>query len=159
MRRVFSKEIFHYSLDRAFRLVITACAGTPRKDQDGTWITTDMIEAYIRLHELGIAHSIEVWDDGGLAGGLYGLSLGGMFFGESMFSRVTNASKAAFITLAKILQREGFDCLDCQLPTPHLESLGADREDYLELLQWSLRRADMRGSWSDMVDQDRKSTI
>lgn len=162
MRRVFSRGTFRFSLDRAFRQVITACAATPRKDQDGTWITADMIEAYIRLHDLGIAHSIEVWDDGGLAGGLYGLSLGGMFFGESMFSRVTNASKAAFITLAKILAREGFDCLDCQLPTPHLESLGAEalsRTDYLELLGRSLNCSDRRGSWTDMVDQDRNSTI
>ncbi len=154
MRRVLRKRLFHYSMDMDFRGVIEACARIPRPGQDGTWITPDMQEAYIALHQRGLAHSIEVWSGDGLAGGLYGISLGGMFFGESMFSRISNASKAAFIVLARILEAEDFDCLDCQLPTDHLARLGAQtvtREHYLRILKESLKRENRTGSWTSMA--------
>jgi len=152
MKRFLRKNPFDYSIDRDFEGVIYECARIPRDGQDGTWITGEMIEAYTRLHNLGFAHSLEVWFEGVLAGGIYGISLGGMFFGESMFSRVPNASKAAFIALAGFLEGEGFDCLDCQLPTPHLLSLGAEstaREEYLKIIKGSLQKPDRIGSWAD----------
>lgn len=154
MHRVLNSRRFTFTMDRDFSGVIRGCAEAPRPGQDGTWITADMIDAYILLHERGYAHSIEVWQEGRLAGGLYGISLGGMFFGESMFSRVTNASKAAFITLAGVLEAEGFDCLDCQMPTPHLESLGAQplsRADYLHLLRRSLEGDTKTGPWISLL--------
>ena len=104
MRQVLNRNEFTVTADTAFERVIRACSESPRKRQDGTWITSDMIEAYIRLHEQGYAHSIEAWKDGELAGGLYGVSLGRAFCGESMFARVPNASKAAFISLAEAVR-------------------------------------------------------
>lgn len=109
-----------------------------------------MIEAYVTLHKLGYAHSIEAWKDGVLAGGLYGVSLGGMFFGESMFTRESNASKSAFIVLAANLQRLGFDLIDSQVHTDHMESLGAvemNRDFFLRLLHKSVKRETITGNW------------
>ncbi|MBN2050974.1 MAG: leucyl/phenylalanyl-tRNA--protein transferase [Spirochaetales bacterium] len=154
MSRVLRHRVFRFTLDQYFSGVIRSCASVPRPGQRGTWITGDMIEAYTKLYELGYAHSIEVWQDTTLVGGLYGLSLGGMFFGESMFSRATNASKAAFIVLARLLEAEGFDCLDCQLPTSHLASLGAEvipRKEYLAFLKGSLNRKNITGSWDFLL--------
>jgi leucyl/phenylalanyl-tRNA--protein transferase len=115
---------FSLSMDRAFDEVIRACA-EPRPDQSGTWITTEMISAYTGLHEAGHAHSVECWYRGELAGGLYGISIGRIFFGESMFSRMADASKVALISLARQLVRWNFPLIDCQVRTAHLESLGA----------------------------------
>jgi len=124
LRRTYNQGKFSLSADRAFAEVIEACAG-PRRDQDGTWITTDMQAAYIRLHKLGIAHSVEVWADDELAGGIYGLALGRVFCGESMFSQHEDASKIALVALCKQLQKWDFILLDCQISNPHLINMGA----------------------------------
>lgn len=112
-------------LDTAFHEVTEACARTPRRGQHGTWISPAMRRAYLRLHELGWAHSVETWVSGRLAGGLYGVAIGRVFFGESMFSHQTDASKIAFAYLCRYLSQEGFALLDCQMTTAHLASLGA----------------------------------
>lgn len=124
LRKKLRQGIFSVTFDRAFRDVIEGCAG-PRSYTDGTWITTPMQNAYVKLHELGVAHSVEVWQDERLVGGLYGLAIGRLFFGESMFSRTTDASKAGFVTLVERLRDWGFKMIDCQMPTQHLASFGA----------------------------------
>ena len=141
---------FSLSLDWAFPEVIKACAASPRKGQDGTWIVPEMVEAYIELHRRGIAHSVEVWEDGLLSGGLYGLSLGRAFFGESMFSRSSGASKHGFLSLAALLFAEGFELIDSQVYTEYLSSMGGvliPRHEYLRRLRLALGKADLRGNW------------
>lgn len=128
MRKLLRRAPFTVTTDTAFEQVIAACA-EPRDGQDGTWITEEMQEAYILLHQLGFAHSVEVWDDEHLIGGLYGVALGRVFFGESMFSRASNASKYGFITLIQALQKLDFGLIDCQVHTDHLSSLGAKEVD------------------------------
>lgn len=129
LRKTISK--FHRSphcelrIDSAFRQVITHCAHTPRAGQDGSWIVQEMLEAYVRLHDLGMAHSVETWIDGHLVGGLYGVCLGRMFFGESMFSHCSNASKIAFAALVSFCEANQVPLIDCQMYTGHLASLGA----------------------------------
>jgi len=138
MKQVLKRGQFEFRLDSAFEAVMRGCATAPRSDDAGTWISEEMVEAYVRLHELGYAHSAESWQDGVLVGGLYGVRLGNVFFGESMFSNVSNASKAAFIQLVRMLENEGVQLIDCQLPTAHLASLGAGpmpREQFLQSLQ------------------------
>jgi len=125
MQQVLKKQTFQFSTNKAFEKVIQACSRVPRNGQDGTWITSNMQEAYIHLHQLGFAHSAEAWLNGELAGGLYGIRLGKVFFGESMFSLCSNASKFAFIRYIQQLQKEDVQLIDCQLHTQHLESLGA----------------------------------
>lgn len=135
--RVLRKGSYEVRFDTNFAGVIEACAQTPRPGQDGTWITDAMRDAYIRLHELGWAHSVETYQEGNLTGGLYGLAIGDMFYGESMFSRRTDASKIAFAHLVRHLSREKFGMVDCQMRTEHLASLGAreiPRRDFLEHL-------------------------
>jgi leucyl/phenylalanyl-tRNA--protein transferase len=152
MRQVFRKEAFSCTLDHDFGTVIRNCKKTPRKEQDGTWITSDMVKAYEALHKLGYAHSVEVWQDGKIVGGLYGISLGGTFFGESMFSLVSNASKVAFISLLDHLDALSFDIIDCQVPNPHLKSLGArtiPREQFTKVLHRSVKKDTLRGDWSN----------
>lgn len=130
------------SFDEDFAAVIRACAA-PRSYADGTWITSDMQNAYLQLHELGHAHSVEVWDGEQLVGGLYGLAIGQLFFGESMFSRRDNASKVGFVTLVRKLQAWGFVLIDCQMPTAHLHGFGARaiaRADFAEYLSLYLDR-------------------
>jgi leucyl/phenylalanyl-tRNA--protein transferase len=137
MRKILRKKTFEISFDRAFDAVISACASVKRPGETGTWITSDMIAAYTALYRLGKAHSAEAWLDGRLAGGCYGIRLGAVFFGESMFSYEANASKAAFLTLAESLFGEGAALIDCQLYTEHLASLGGveiSREDFLKLV-------------------------
>ncbi|MGB0712403.1 MAG: leucyl/phenylalanyl-tRNA--protein transferase [Gammaproteobacteria bacterium] len=124
LRRTPENGGFEYSLDRAFEQVVEACSA-PRPGQHGTWITDTMKDAYLRLHREGAAHSVETWHDGALAGGLYGVAIGKVFFGESMFVRQRDASKAAFALLVSQLRRWGFPLIDCQVHTTHLESLGA----------------------------------
>lgn len=130
------RQTFQVTFDQAFANVIQACA-QPRPDQPGTWITPAMQQAYIELNRLGYAHSIEAWHEGELVGGLYGIALGRAFFGESMFSRRTDASKVAFVHLAQQLSDWGFELIDCQVASEHLQSLGAhciDRTDFLQRL-------------------------
>ena len=124
LAKLMRQQRYQVSFDRDFEAVIQACAA-PRRDADGTWITDDMQIAYTELHARGHAHSVEVWDNDELVGGLYGLAMGQLFFGESMFSRTDNASKFGFATLVKHLQAWGFVLIDCQMATRHLESLGA----------------------------------
>ncbi len=124
LAKVLRQQNFHVTSDQAFETVMHLCA-EPRPGQDGTWISDEMIAAYCQLHAAGHAHSVEVWRDGELAGGLYGVAIGPVFFGESMFSRVSNASKVAFTHLISALGRAGFHMIDCQVYTQHLASLGA----------------------------------
>lgn len=138
LRRTLRAGRYEVRLDNAFPSVIRACAETPRDGQPGTWITREMQQAYRRLHELGYAHSVETWMNGKLAGGLYGLAIGGMFYGESMFAHVTDASKIAAAHLARFLEAHGFGMIDCQMNTPHLASLGAreiPRHDFIARLR------------------------
>lgn len=144
---------FRVTLDRAFRDVVRACAA-PRPGSSGTWITPRMQRAYGRLHRSGYAHSIEVWRGDALVGGLYGVSLGSMFFGESMFFRETDASKVALVCLVRRIESWGFSLLDCQVMNPHLASLGAraiPRREFLDLLAASNRHPTRKGPW-DMED-------
>jgi leucyl/phenylalanyl-tRNA---protein transferase len=124
LRKTIRTGRFRVTADRAFSAVMSGCA-EPREDQDGTWITTEMRAAYARLAAMGYAHSVEAWRGDQLAGGLYGVAIGRVFFGESMFARVSDASKVAFVTLVRQLQQWGFRLIDCQMPTAHLASLGA----------------------------------
>jgi leucyl/phenylalanyl-tRNA--protein transferase len=138
------------TLDTAFARVIRGCASVPRADAQGTWITPAMLEAYQQLFELGFAHSAEAWQAGRLVGGVYGVSLGGAFFGESMFTLQPDASKVALVTLVRQLAAWGFDFLDCQVHTPHLQRLGArawPRAVFLRALEATLRRETRRGRW------------
>lgn len=138
MRNVINQKKFKVTFNTAFREVILNCKKIVRKDQPGTWITDDMVEAYCNLHKLGIAKSVEVWENEELVGGLYGIDLGHVFCGESMFSKVSNASKMAFIALAKQLEMANYRLLDCQVYNDHLASLGCveiDREDFLMVLK------------------------
>lgn len=131
MKKFMRKGRYQVTTDKDFAAVIRACAD-PRDEQAGTWITNEIVEAYNNLHQLGFAHSIEVWDEDILVGGLYGIAMGKVFFGESMFSRAANASKLGFIALAKHLGTQGFELIDCQVHTDHLESLGAYEIDRAE---------------------------
>lgn len=151
MRSIFNRQKFRYSLDTVFSEVMRGCAGTPRDGQEGTWISDVFIENYTLLHEQGVAHSVEVWQDEVLVGGLYGLALGKIFYGESMFTRVPNASKAGFITLVQALERAGFWLVDCQQETAHLESLGArgiSRELFMEYLAKNVYEKTLVGKWT-----------
>ena len=138
LQKVIRKGVYRTTLDQAFEQVIEHCAQTPRKDQDGTWITDDMAQAYIRLHQLGFAHSAECWLEDKLVGGLYGIALGRVFFGESMFSHRSNASKVAFVHLLDELKKADYALIDCQVTTEHLLSLGAEeipRNQFLNLVK------------------------
>jgi len=137
MRNVFNRSSFKVTFNQDFKAVISNCSSIKREGQQGTWISQEMIEAYCKLNELGIAKSVEVWQNDQLVGGLYGIDLGTVFCGESMFSKVNNASKTAFITLANHLKKENYKLLDCQVYNEHLESLGCreiDRYVFMEIL-------------------------
>lgn len=138
MRSIINQKKFNVTFNTAFKEVITNCKKANRKDQQGTWITDEMVAAYCKLNELGIAKSVEVWQNNELVGGLYGIDLGHVFCGESMFSKVSNASKVAFIHLAKQLEHANYRLLDCQVYNDHLASLGCveiDREDFLSIIK------------------------
>ena len=138
MRQIMSGTRFTLTRNKCFRDVLEACAEIERIGQEGTWITSSMKEAYLRLHELGFARSYEVWENKKLVGGLYGIDLGHVFCGESMFSKANNASKYAFINLARDLEDRNYKFIDCQVYTKHLASLGAEeisRKEFLELLK------------------------
>jgi leucyl/phenylalanyl-tRNA--protein transferase len=138
MKQVLNRNIFEFAINQHFEEVIINCKTTTRPGQDGTWINDDVVEAFTELHRLGFAHSFESIQDGKVVGGLYGIRLGNIFFGESMFSHVSNASKAAFIQAVHHLQKDGVVLIDCQIHSEHLESLGAQfipRSVFLQILQ------------------------
>jgi leucyl/phenylalanyl-tRNA--protein transferase len=151
LSKVIKKGAYTITLDRSFDRVITECARVRLENQEGTWIVDEMVQAYCNLHESGFAHSVEAWAGDRLAGGLYGVSLGRCFFGESMFTRLTNASKVAFVTLVKHLLPLDFALIDCQITTGHLTRFGAreiSRARYLEEIDEALRAPTLRGKWS-----------
>ncbi|MFQ3619479.1 MAG: leucyl/phenylalanyl-tRNA--protein transferase [Spirochaetales bacterium] len=153
LERLLRKGLYQVTFDTQFLEVITACSRTPRPNQEGTWITEDMIEAYTELHRLGYAHSVEVFLEGSLVGGLYGVSLGRVFFGESMFSWSPNASKVGFVTLVRCLIQKNFQLIDSQVYTSHLERFGArniSRLKFLTLLKEALKFPPLKGSWSSL---------
>ena len=150
LRKLIRRRPFRLTLDRDFGRVIRACSGARGPDHQGTWIVPEMITAYERLHAAGLAHSVEAWQGGTLAGGLYGVSLGRAFFGESMFTRISNASKVALVQLVTMLGRAGFEMIDCQVTTAHLVRFGArevPRSRFLKELQHALRRPTLQGVW------------
>jgi leucyl/phenylalanyl-tRNA--protein transferase len=149
LRKALRSERYEIRTDTSFEGVMRACAA-PREGHAGSWIGEDMIAAYVRLHHLGLAHSVEAWQDGGLAGGLYGIGLGRMFYGESMFSRRSDASKAALAHLVAQLRRWGFGMIDCQMNTPHLASLGAreiPRAEFIRRMRELVQHPDIAGRW------------
>lgn len=152
MRPYLNSDKYLFTLDKDFEEVMKSCANAPGRGQSRTWISDEMIRVYSALHRMGIAHSAEIWEDGKLVGGLYGVSLGRAFFGESMFSNQKNMSKLAFIRLCKYLEERSFDFVDCQVPTSHLESLGAkniSRTRYLSILEKALLAPTEVGKWTN----------
>ena len=150
LRKTIRRRPYRLTLDGAFEAVIAGCAAVRRPEGPGTWITPEMSAAYTELHRLGFAHSAEAWAGEELAGGLYGVSLGGAFFGESMFARRPDASKIAFVALVEQLARRGITLVDCQVHTEHLERFGAEewpRERYLAALAEAIRKPTWRGRW------------
>lgn len=150
-KRLERERELHVVMDERFEDVVAACARAPRPGQRGTWITKEMREAYAELHHLGLAHSVEALRDGELVAGLYGVSLGAVFFGESMFARESDGSKIALVALVRQLERWGIDLIDCQVETSHLARFGAvsvSRRRYLEMLRPRLEKPTRRGRWS-----------
>jgi leucyl/phenylalanyl-tRNA---protein transferase len=142
LRQTVRKGIYRVTTDIAFEEVIRNCAAISRKGEDGTWITDEMMAAYINLHQSGFAHSVEAWDGDELAGGLYGVILGRAFFGESMFAKKSDASKAAFAVYATRLAEEGFELIDCQVTTSHMKRFGAkeiSRAEFMKRLKKALK--------------------
>ena len=152
LRHTLKTGRFECRIDTNVRAVMEHCASTPREGQEGTWILDEMIEAYCTLHKMGIAHSFETYLDGELVGGLYGVSIGKIFCGESMFHRVSDASKVAFYHLHQFLQVRGFKLIDCQQETNHLQSLGAyaiPRSEYLDILAELVKEPTLVGNWGN----------
>ena len=151
LKRSLRPGLFSVTLDRCFPDVMRHCAGPrPQYPDGGTWITVEMLEAYKRLYELGYAHSVETWQEGALVGGLYGVALGGAFFAESMFTRTSDASKVALVSLVRQLQAWGFRLMDCQQSSPHVIALGAEeipRHNFLDHLGAALTLPERRGRW------------
>lgn len=143
---------FECRIDTCFESVMRCCAETPREGQYGTWITDEMLDAYVQLHQMGLAHSFETFQEGELVGGLYGVSLGQLFCGESMFHHISDASKVAFYHLHQFLLEHGFKLIDCQQETRHLVSLGAytiDRKDYIDEIKGLVQEPTLKGNWGD----------
>ncbi len=156
MHRLLRKNPFRITFDTVFEQVIKKCRSIKRKNQKGTWIQPEMVEAYTKLHEAGYAHSAEVWLENELVGGLYGVAYGKIFFGESMFSLVTDASKFALIMLAELLMKKGFILIDCQENTPHIRSMGADlisAADFHTVLKKNRLNAPAPGKWTNTEAQ------
>lgn len=152
LRKTLKAGTYEVRYDTAFEDVITACGQAPRPGQDGTWITSAMRDAYVELHRLGFAHSVESWADGELKGGFYGVSLGAAFFGESMFARAPDASKVAFVTGVERFKGWGFHFIDCQVETEHLARFGAEhwpRRRFLDALATALGEPTRRGAWTE----------
>lgn len=154
LKQSIKKKEFEISIDKAFEEVIENCSSTPRKGEEGTWITPEMKQAYIKLHKEGLAHSVEAWQNNELVGGFYGVALGKMFFGESMFHKVTNASKVALFHFVEKLKEWDFKIIDAQMYTNHLESLGGEliaRGEYIKILNEGVAIPDMVGSWENRI--------
>lgn len=154
LNKKIKKKSFHLTVDHAFEETILSCSKPRRKEYPGTWLVEEMIAAYVHLHKLGYAHSIETWKEDRLVGGLYGICLGGMFFGESMFSFENDASKIALTALALYLKQNRFDLIDCQVTTSHLLSMGAteiSRNSYLDIIQKSVKRTDIKNMWDPNI--------
>jgi len=157
LRKAIKRRPFELTTDKAFGDVLRGCAHVPRPGQTGTWLIPEMIDAYMKLHELGFAHSFEAWKDGELVGGLYGVSLGAAFFGESMFAKAPDASKVAFVASVRQLDAWHIGLIDCQVHTEHLERFGAyeiPRLDYLQMLARALDEPTKRGKWTMDLDLD-----
>ena len=151
-RRVLRNRGFEVKFDHAFEQVITHCGDVPRAGQEGTWLTKEMKEAYLELHGLGYAHSVEIYYEDKLVGGLYGIAMGGGFFGESMFSLMSNASRVSLCALSSLCVEKSYDFIDCQVETPHMINWGAktiERNDFLDLLEKTLEKDTDFGSWRD----------
>jgi leucyl/phenylalanyl-tRNA--protein transferase len=150
LAKTLRNKAYEVRLDTAFSAVLANCASVPRHGQSGTWITAEMKRAYLRLHELGYAHSVETWMGDELAGGLYGIAIGRVFYGESMFARVTDASKIALAHLCRFVEQRGFAVIDCQMQTEHLASLGArpiPRSDFVASLEAWIQAGYPPGRW------------
>jgi leucyl/phenylalanyl-tRNA--protein transferase len=161
LKKAIRRRPYELRVDTAFTGVLAGCASVPRPGQNGTWLIPEMVAAYTKLHELGFAHSFEAWRDGELVGGLYGVSLGAAFFGESMFSRADDASKIAFTASVRQLAAWKIDLIDCQVHTEHLDRFGAyevPRARYLEMLHVALDEPTRRGKWSFDLDLDAFAT-
>lgn len=157
LRKAIRKKPYQLRIDTAFAEVLAGCASSPRPGQDGTWLIPDMVVAYQRLHELGFAHSFEAWDGERLVGGLYGVSLGACFYGESMFARAPDASKIAFAASVAQLDAWAITLIDCQVHTDHLERFGAveiARSEFLVRLKTALDAPTRRGPWRFEIDLD-----
>lgn len=153
LRKSLKKRIKHFEVryDTAFSQVMQECGSILRDGQEGSWIIPELIEAYTVLYDMGYAHSIEAWQDGRLVGGLYGVVIGKVFFGESMFAKVKDASKVAFASLIERLKKDGFEIIDCQIPSPHLISLGAreiSRKEFIKYLQKKIYEDSVPGHWN-----------
>lgn len=162
LRHTLRSGRFEVRIDTAFEKVMRACAQAPREGQDGTWITDEMVEAYVELHRMGLAHSFEVYHEGELVGGLYGVALGKLFCGESMFHSMTDASKVAFYHLHEFLVEHNFKLIDCQQETKHLISLGAyiiSRDEYLHEIQQLVNEPTLKGNWGDGTAKELQITI
>jgi len=154
MRQLINKNAFRVTMDTNFTSVIESCAEQKRTNQAGTWITSDLQKSFITLHEMGYAHSVEVWEGKNMVGGLYGLSLGKVFYGESMFAKKSNASKYGFISLVSTLKEKAFSLIDCQQDTPHLRSFGAElisREKFLEAMKSNTLEEGFVGKWTEWM--------
>ncbi|MBV1776799.1 leucyl/phenylalanyl-tRNA--protein transferase [Burkholderiaceae bacterium DAT-1] len=154
LAKVIRNKPYEVRFDTAFSDVMRGCAGTPRPGQDGTWITSEIISAYTRLHDAGVAHSAECWMDGKLVGGLYGVAIGRMFYGESMFAHVPDASKIAFVHLVRWLDRHGFGMIDCQMHTEHLARFGSvqiARPAFIDTLTRLCDQPGLPGPWQYAV--------
>lgn len=154
VRNFINRKVYRVTFDQDFRAVMEKCASTQRPGQAGTWIIPEMIDAYTHLHELGFAHSVEVWQDDMLVGGLYGIALGKIFVGESMFAHQPNASKVGFVKLARFLESKGYHWIDCQQDTPHMRTMGAyliEENLYLDILRKNLLERDQPGLWAIAV--------
>lgn len=152
LKKTLRDNIFEVRFDTNFEQVIRCCAQTKRKDEDGTWITNDIVKSYTKLHQMGFAHAVEVYKNQELVGGLYGVSLGNIFFGESMFHTCTDASKVAFVHLCWFLHENGFRLIDAQQDTTHLRSLGADtisRSAFSKLLEKHVFKPTLLGNWGN----------
>jgi len=151
LKKAIKKSPFDIKIDNAFEDTIRSCALVRKRQNEDTWIIPQMVTAYVKLHHLGYAHSIEAWRDNNLVGGLYGICIGGSFFGESMFSFESNASKIALAALANLLIKSKFDLIDCQVTTQHLLNMGAveiSRKNFLDIIKKSVKRDDIKDIWS-----------
>lgn len=162
MRPLFNQARYDITFDKDFKGVMTHCRKAKRNGSDLTWISDEIMEAYGDLHEMGYAHSVEVWEGQELVGGIYGVSLGRVFCGESMFSKKPNTSKMALITLARVLEQEGYALIDCQIANPHLESMGGrhiPRAEFMKVMRQNVFLETKKGSWADICPQLDLKTI